>query len=266
MSRENRTESTPAAIAALARDLRNLVAFHKEMGVEGYHLTPALLHFLHPATAKGGHSGAGISAQNTPARTKPAASAPAADSATLADIHDETKNCTRCRRHQQRRAVVFGEGTAGARLFIVGDFPTPAEDRAGAPFQGEAGELLDKMLGAITLNRTEVYLANMLKCYSPEDQPPAREEIEACLPLLLRQIAAIKPTIICAMGETTAQALLRTPKNLLQLRGKWHELHKLPLMATFHPAFLLRNPEMKRAAWIDLQLIQKRLAATPPPR
>ncbi|MEW6593621.1 MAG: uracil-DNA glycosylase [Thermodesulfobacteriota bacterium] len=253
------TPPDPAALAELTRDARNLVAFQQAMGVEGYPATPELRRFLRP------------DAPGTPKTPAVSAgcrcpTAPAATSRTLADIRKELGDCHRCSRQEGREQIVFGEGEVGAKLFLVGEFPSVEDDAAGLPFQGEAGELLMKMMAAIGLNRADLYLANLVKCRPADGHEPHAEEIAACHPFLLQQISAVQPQVICAMGGLAAQALLHSRKNLLQLRGTWHSCQQIPLMPTFSPAFLLRNPEMKKAAWVDLQLIQKRLAATGMPR
>lgn len=158
------------------------------------------------------------------------------------------------------KRTIFGCGSPTARLFIVGDLPTPEDEAAGTPFSGEAGELLTRMLKAIGLDRDEVYLTTAVKCRPPggQDLPVL---VKACLPLLIAQVEAVAPKVVCAMGQLTAQALLHTTTPLVRLRGHFHEWQHLPLMPTFHPGFLLKNLEMKKAAWIDLQLIQAKLGS-----
>lgn len=245
-----------AALAGLVRDARNLVAFQQAMGIEGYPASPELSRFLRPATEK-------KAATPTPTgerRPRRPVAAPVTSASSLADLRKELGDCQRCARHEGRKNIVFGEGESGAKLLIVGEFPTADDDGAGLPFQDEAGELLMKMMGAIGLDRPDLYLANLVKCWPGDGHEPLPEEIAACQPFLLQQIAAVRPKVICAMGGLAAQALLHSKKNLLQLRGTWHKCQQIPLMPTFSPVFLLRNPEMKKAAWVDLQLIQKRLA------
>ena len=247
----------PTALAELARDARNLLAFQQAMGIDSYPATPELRRFLQPdAPPK-------VPAATESGRPRHAPAAPA-PTISLADIREELGDCRRCARHAGREKIVFGEGAVGAKLFIVGELPTAEDGVAGLPFQGEAGELLSKMLAAIGLGHDDVYCTGLVKCRPADDHEPQPEEIAACHPFLLRQISAVRPRIICAMGGLAAQALLHTKKNLLQLRGAWHTCQQIPLMPTFAPAFLLRNPEMKKAAWVDLQLIQKRLATAAP--
>lgn len=254
------TSPDPADLAELAREARNLVAFQMAMGVEGYPATPELARFLRPETGRRNRT------EPTPAAERPgrAPVPPPTAALSLADIREELGDCRRCPRHAGRTQIVFGRGEIGAKLFIVGEFPGSEDDGSGLPFQGEAGELLVRMMAAIGLNRTDLYLANLVKCCPGDGHEPLAEEISACLPFLLQQIAAVQPKVICAMGGLAAQALLHSRKNLLQLRGTWQSCQQIPLMPTFAPAFLLRNPEMKKAAWVDLQLIQKRLATVAP--
>ncbi|HSR36001.1 MAG TPA: uracil-DNA glycosylase [Desulfurivibrionaceae bacterium] len=251
------TPPEPAALAELARDARNLLAFQQAMGIDSYPATPELRRFLQPSTAKTTQSPSSTAAPKTPSPQ----AVPSAATITLADIREELGDCHRCPRHAGRTNIVFGEGEVGAKLFLVGEFPASEDAAAGLPFQGETGELLMKMMAAIGLNRADLYLATLVKCQPSDGHEPQAEEIAACLPFLLQQIAAVRPKVICAMGGLTAQTLLHSKKNLLQLRGTWHTCQQIPLMPTFAPAFLLRNPEMKKAAWVDLQLIQKRLAS-----
>lgn len=179
----------------------------------------------------------------------------------LGRLREEMGDCRHCPLHQGRENLVFGQGDeAGGGLLLIGDSPGPAENRAGSPFQGEAGTLLDKMLAAIGLARGQIYLTDLVKCAPPGSRPPDAVEIQKCLPFLLRQIEALNPAVICAMGPLAAQTLLRTRQSLFKLRGRFHDCQGRPLLATFSPDFLLHNPEMKKAAWLDLQMLQKRLA------
>lgn len=250
------TPPDPTALAELARDARNLLAFQQAMGIDGYPAIPALRRFLRPETGRIAQD----PAPSPTGRQQRTTAAAATGTVTLAAIREELGDCRRCARHEGRNQIVFGKGAVGAKLFLVGEFPASEDDSAGLPFQGEAGELLMKMMAAIGLSRADLYLATLVKCRPADDHEPQAEEISACLPFLLQQIAAVRPKIICAMGGLAAQALLHSPKNLLQLRGAWHTCQQIPVMPTFSPVFLLRHPEMKKAAWVDLQLIQKRLA------
>lgn len=142
-------------------------------------------------------------------------------------------------------------------MVIVGDWSTPEDVKAGKPFVGAVGELLDRMLKAIQLDRASVYLTNLVKCPTPDNRPPTPEEASVCLPLLQKELKAVSPGLIMTMGLLTAQTLLGSHSPLVRLRGKFHDFHGIPLLPTLHPSFLLSHPEMKKTAWQDLQLLEK---------
>lgn len=146
-----------------------------------------------------------------------------------------------------------------ARLVFVGEAPGRDEDVQGEPFVGPAGQLLIRIIAAIGLTREQVYLLNVIKCRPPNNRNPQSDEIEACWPILEQQLACLRPQIICALGTFAAQTLLRTDEKISRLRGRFHPFGTLQLMPTYHPAFLLRNPQHKRAVWEDMQLIQRAL-------
>jgi uracil-DNA glycosylase family 4 len=180
----------------------------------------------------------------------------------LQQISSELKNCTRCKLCEKRKTVVVGEGNPRARLVFVGEGPGEQEDIQGRPFVGKAGQLLDKMIGAMGLSREDVMILNVVKCRPPGNRNPEPDEIEACSPFLYRQLDAIQPEVIVALGKFAAQTLLKTEERISSLRGRFHALPKrdTKLMPTFHPAFLLRNPESKREAWEDLKKVADALA------
>lgn len=167
--------------------------------------------------------------------------------------------CERCHHAKSRTQIVFSQGNPHAKLIVVGDAPGPLEDAAGQPFQGDAGLLLDKMLGAIGLTRAEVWLTTLTLCRPPLDGVVSAEAIVACSPYLRTQIEAIRPHAVLLMGEAAAQFLFRQQKPLGELRGQWQRVLDRPTLATWPPAALLENPTKKREAWADLQQIQKRL-------
>jgi uracil-DNA glycosylase family 4 len=172
------------------------------------------------------------------------------------------KDCSRCRLHQTRTHVVFGVGNPRAELMFVGEAPGRDEDLQGEPFVGRAGQLLTRIIEAIGLTRAEVYLANVIKCRPPNNRNPQEDEIARCEPYLLRQIELVKPRLIVALGTFAAQTLLQTKQPISHLRGRFHTYHHVRLMPTFHPAFLLRNPERKRDVWEDMQAVQRELRQT----
>jgi len=181
---------------------------------------------------------------------------------TLTVVRDELGDCTRCKLSTGRKNIVFGEGHPKAALMFVGEGPGADEDLQGQPFVGRAGKLLTKMIIAMGLSREEVYIANIVKCRPPNNRPPEEDEIAACQPFLFKQISAITPKIICALGTFSAQTILATKTRISDLRGKFHDLPydpEIKVMPTFHPAYLLRSPEEKKKAWEDLQKIMVRL-------
>lgn len=166
--------------------------------------------------------------------------------------------CTKCALHQTRTQTVFGVGDENADWMLIGEAPGAEEDRLGDPFVGQAGKLLDSMLAAIGLSRQEnVYIANVLKCRPPGNRNPSPEEVAQCSPHLLQQIELVKPKLILAMGRFAAQTLLKTDASISSLRGRVHRYAGLPLIVTYHPAYLLRTLEDKAKAWEDLLFARK---------
>ena len=184
---------------------------------------------------------------------------PNAITETLGDIRKDLGDCVRCGLSDSRTNLVFGTGNPNADLLFVGEAPGRDEDIKGEPFVGEAGKLLTKIIEAIKLRREDVYICNVLKCRPSENRNPLPEEIETCKPFLERQIMAIRPKLICALGKFAAQTLLDTQTPISSLRGRFHNYKGIPLMPTYHPAYLLRNPDMKRDVWEDMKLVQKLL-------
>jgi len=178
-------------------------------------------------------------------------------SQTLKEIRKEMGDCRRCKLHRTRRTIVFGEGNKKAKLMLIGEGPGYDEDVQGRPFVGKAGQLLTKILQSIHLQREEVYIANIIKCRPPGNRNPEPDEIQNCFPFLLKQINTIQPKIICALGTFAAQTLLKTNTKITMLRGKVYDLTGIKLIPTFHPAFLLRNPERKKEVWEDMKEISK---------
>lgn len=167
------------------------------------------------------------------------------------------KECTACRLRAGCTQTVFGTGDRRAEWLVVGEGPGADEDRQGEPFVGRAGQLLNAMLAAMGLKREAVYIANIVKCRPPNNRDPAPDEAAACRPFLDRQIALLQPKLILAVGRIAAQNLLGTQAPLARLRGKVHELHGIPVVVTYHPAYLLRSPAEKRKAWTDLQFAMR---------
>jgi uracil-DNA glycosylase family 4 len=182
----------------------------------------------------------------------------AGEHGSLDSIRAELGECTRCPLHRTRRTIVFGEGSPHARLMFVGEGPGAEEDRQGRPFVGRAGQLLTRMINAMTLDRSDVYIANVVKCRPPDNRDPSRSEIDTCFPFLEAQIAAIAPEVIVALGRVAAANLLETSHAIGKLRGRFHDRQGTPVMPTYHPSFLLRNEgdrRWKAEAWADLRTV-----------
>jgi len=176
---------------------------------------------------------------------------------TLIAIREDIGDCTRCKLHKQGRTqVVFGVGNPSADLMFVGEAPGGDEDIQGIPFVGRAGQLLTKIIEAIGLRRDEVYIANVIKCRPPGNRNPEPDEVETCEPFLFRQIDAIAPKVIVALGTFAAKALLKTTDPISRLRGRVYDYRGAKLIPTFHPAFLLRSPERKRDVWDDMKKVR----------
>jgi DNA polymerase len=178
-------------------------------------------------------------------------------------IAKQVKKCTRCSLYKMATNPVPGEGDPNADLVCVGEAPGAKEDETGRPFIGQAGQLLTKILAAIDLTREQVFICNVLKHRPPGNRNPLPEEVEACSPYLIRQLELIKPKVIVAFGTFAAQTLLNTKTSLGELRGKIHQYHGVPLIVTYHPAALLRNPAWKRPTWEDVKLARRILDSSP---
>lgn len=183
----------------------------------------------------------------------------ASRTAALSRLEQDVIRCRRCPLYRTRTRHVFGEGNPQARLVFVGEAPGRDEDLQGRPFVGAAGQLLTKMIEAMGLRREEVYICNVLKDRPPGNRTPEPAEVEACLPFLEQQLALIRPAVICALGATPAKALLGPHVAITKVRGAVHDYHGIPLIPTFHPAYLLRNPDAKKLVWQDLKKVKKLL-------
>jgi uracil-DNA glycosylase len=193
--------------------------------------------------------------------TVPSVDRPAA----LQAIRDDIGDCTRCPlAFQGRHTIVFGDGNPDARLMFIGEGPGADEDAQGLPFVGRAGQLLNNMIAAMGLKRSDVYIANIVKCRPPQNRVPEPEEANTCTPFLFRQIDVIQPEVIVALGSTAATYLLGSKSPLARLRGRIHEARGAKLIVTYHPAYLLRDPTQKKEAWKDLQLAMAELGLKAP--
>jgi uracil-DNA glycosylase family 4 len=212
-------------------DLRSYLEYLREMGIEA------------------------VPASEDETQHRPSPPAQAASSLPLEEIRHELGDCKRCKLHRTRRTIVFGEGSPKAALMFIGEGPGYDEDVQGRPFVGRAGQLLTRIIQSIRLQREDVYIANIIKCRPPQNRNPQPDEIEACFPFLQKQIEVIQPRIICALGTFSAQSLLRTTDKITALRGRLFDLGGIKLIPTYHPAFLLRNPDKKREVWEDMKQI-----------
>ena len=177
-------------------------------------------------------------------------------------LRDRALCCQKCPLHKTRTQVVFGVGNSqNPPIMFVGEAPGKNEDEKGVPFIGRAGELLDKMILAMGYSRDQIYIANSVNCRPPDNRKPEQLELEACREHLVGQARHIRPRVIVALGASAAQSLLKSKKTIGELRGRWYEWEKIPVRATFHPAYLLRDSSKKVQAWEDLQVVKQRLEA-----
>jgi DNA polymerase len=183
---------------------------------------------------------------------------------TLLKIVEDIGDCTRCKLHKGRNKIVFGDGSPKAQLVFIGEGPGADEDAQGLPFVGRAGKLLTQMIEAMGLQRKDVYICNVVKCRPPENRTPEPDEVETCSPYLIRQIDVINPKVLVCLGAVAAKTLLETTRGITQFRGQWLEWRGRKLMATYHPAYLLRNPNAKGEVWKDLQKVMAELGLQAP--
>ena len=246
-------------VKEMARALADRLAFYREMGVDCWKRTP-LTAMVPPSLLPTPVSKPPVPISSHPASNLDAPSA-------LAAVRAELGDCRRCKLCDGRTNIVFGVGAPNAVLMFVGEAPGEDEDRQGLPFVGRAGQLLTRMIAAMGRSRETVYIANIVKCRPPNNRNPQPDEIAACRPFLYRQIEAIRPKIICALGTFSAQTLLGVQTPISALRGQFHPLPQFPdtirVMPTYHPAYLLRSPGEKKKVWGDLQKIVTELVAVP---
>ena len=255
-------------LLALIRAAREHIEYYKEIGVThagGYveaaakHLETEDMPKKSKPTSETPTEQASLFDFGEPEPRKPSPSKPvsAARIETLDDIRKETGNC--CDLCNGRINLVFGEGNPKADLLFIGEGPGADEDATGRPFVGAAGKLLDKIIEAIGLKRGDVYITNVVKCRPPNNRKPTTEEIAACEPFMFREIDVVKPKVIVTLGATPLFSLLRVKEGITKVRGSFYSYKGIPVMATFHPAFLLRVPERKREVWEDMKQVKTRL-------
>ena len=202
----------------------------------------------------------GIDTLGTPDAAVASVSLPPVSSAASLDlVRADLGDCQRCKLAPSRTTIVFGSGNPNAELVFVGEAPGYEEDQQGLPFVGAAGQLLTKIIESTGITREDAYICNILKCRPPENRNPEPDEVLACSPFLKRQIAAIRPKIVCCLGKFAAQTLLQSQAPISRLRGQFHDIDGMRVIATFHPAYLLRSPEKKREVWEDMKQIRAEL-------
>jgi DNA polymerase len=178
----------------------------------------------------------------------------------LAELAAEVKGCTRCVLHRERTQTVFARGNGASGVAFIGEGPGEEEDRQGEPFVGPAGQLLDRMIAAMQLARDDVYVCNIVKCRPPRNRKPEPDEMNQCRPFLEEQLELVQPRVIVALGATAVQGLLGTTEGITRLRGQWKLYRgRVPVMPTFHPAYLLRQPQAKREVWDDLREVLRHI-------
>ena len=246
-----------AELLEIARSLKSYLLDDQETGRSSrYYLKDMPKKNIKPETRKA----ASKPETGRPRKEEAVASAttkaePKAGKESLDDIRRDLNECQRCILHTGRSSIVFGEGNPRAKLLFIGEGPGRDEDLQGRPFVGRAGQLLDRMISAMGFKREEVYIANVVKCRPPNNREPHPDEVAACTPFLERQIQAIAPKVICALGASAARHLLESDVPVSVMRGRFHDHKGFQVMVTYHPAYLLRNPSAKKQAWEDLQKV-----------
>lgn len=239
--------STEEEIKEIFGHIRNVMMAHKEMGMEPPPLSREVLDYMEREVPEvRGSKDKSIYPDS------------------LEGLREILGDCKRCKLHKSRKKLVFGEGSPRARLVFVGEGPGREEDLAGRPFVGEAGDLLTRIIErGMGLNREDVYICNVVKCRPPGNRDPERDEIEACLPFLKQQIRIIRPDVICTLGRISTKELLEREIKITQERGNWYSFMDIPLMPTYHPAYIVRNPsrerELKAQVWEDVKKIMSQL-------
>jgi DNA polymerase len=229
-------QETEKAFADVVGEVETTLLYLSDIGVSGFDCSPNSLEIIGKWDKKGKDR-----------------------SESLSEIRDDLGDCRRCRLSKSRHHIVFGAGNPHAELVFVGEGPGYDEDRQGVPFVGAAGKLLTKIILAMELTRDQVYICNVVKCRPPQNRNPKQDEIETCLPFLSRQIAAMEPQIICALGTIAAQTLLSINTPISKMRGRFYTRHNVKVLPTYHPAYLLRNSDKKREVWEDMKKIMHQL-------
>ncbi len=249
---------------ALRRALTDRVRYYNDLGIYDFYRRPVAPE-ISASVARAPSPAAFVEQHPVVVREeslpKPKSQSPIVDHATaLRLIREDLGDCTRCRLHQQgRKQIVFGVGDPNADLMFIGEAPGADEDEQGEPFVGRSGQLLTNMIKAMGLRREDVYIANIIKCRPPANRTPERDECDTCSPFLMRQIEAIRPKALVALGAVAAKSLLAINAPMSELRGRWYDFRGTKLAVTYHPAFLLRDPRQKKETWKDLQMVMKEM-------
>ena len=242
------------------KEIRDQLEFFKDIGVESLELqaapSPSGRGRRSEAQARQGAASGKAPSEGSPAGGNPG-SAPLAQG--LEAIRAEIGDCQRCKLAPKRTNIVFGSGSPNAELVFVGEAPGYDEDQQGLPFVGRAGQLLTKIIESINLKREDVYICNVLKCRPPENRNPEPDEVASCNPFLKKQLATIRPKIVCCLGTFAAQTVIQTTSSISKLRGQFFDIDGMRVIATFHPAYLLRSPDKKREVWEDMKQIRAEL-------
>ncbi|MGQ0793776.1 MAG: uracil-DNA glycosylase [Deltaproteobacteria bacterium] len=250
-------------------DLRGYVEFQKALGLRGASVpvktesapAPKIGSKNEPAPPV---SDAQMKPEASPCERQPGIFDAPPKTLTLEEIRAELGDCSRCKLHETRASIVFGEGNPRAKLVFVGEGPGEEEDKQGRPFVGRAGQLLTKIIAAMGLKREDVYICNVVKCRPPANRVPEPDEVASCEPFLFGQLGSIAPEVVVCLGATAAQAILKSKGKLGDVRGRFIPYRGAKLMVTYHPAALLRNPAFKKPLWDDMQIVMRELGLSIP--
>ena len=248
--------------------LKSWLEFYRELGIESLSLKPVVADFRSYLDQRVPRLGQGIVREHESQRSEDARNLSLFET-NLGQVNDDSLekirgdigDCQRCKLCSTRTHIVFGSGNPQAKLVFVGEAPGADEDAQGLPFVGRAGQLLTKIIESISLTRQEVYICNVIKCRPPNNRFPEKDEIATCSPFLVRQLEAISPKVICCLGAAAAQTILKTKSSVGWIRGRFQDYRGAKLIVTYHPAYLLRNPDAKRAVWEDMKRIKALLDA-----
>jgi DNA polymerase len=255
---------------ALRRAITDRVRYYNDLGIYDFYRRPVAPEIAEEVTDRVARAPSPalrvVESQPAQEESLPRPKSAVTDHTTaLRLIREDIGDCTRCRLHKQgRKQIVFGVGNPDADLMFIGEAPGADEDEQGEPFVGRSGQLLTNMIKAMGLRREDVYIANIIKCRPPANRTPERDECDTCSPFLMRQIEAIKPKALVALGAVAAKSLLAINAPMSELRGRWYDFRGTKLAVTYHPAFLLRDPRQKKETWKDLQMVMKEMGLAVP--